>query len=49
MLRLPEVKEQLSSEGGEVVGGTPQEFAAYMEREIGKWTKLVKAAGIKAE
>jgi tripartite-type tricarboxylate transporter receptor subunit TctC len=49
VLALPEVKEQLAAEGGEVVGGTPKEFAVYMEREIGKWTKVVKAAGIKAE
>src|SRR5262249_2802226 len=49
ILQAPEVREQLASEGGEVVGGTPNEFAAYMEREIGKWTKVVKAAGIKPE
>jgi tripartite-type tricarboxylate transporter receptor subunit TctC len=49
ILQLPEVTEQLASEGGEVVGGTPKEFASYMEREIAKWTKVVKAAGIKAE
>jgi tripartite-type tricarboxylate transporter receptor subunit TctC len=49
VLQLPEVKEQLASEGGEVVGGTPKEFAAYMEREIAKWTKLVKAANIRPE
>jgi len=49
ILQLPEVKEQLAAEGGEVVGGTPQEFAAYMEREIGKWMKVVKAANIRPE
>ena len=49
ILQLPEVKEQLASEGGEVIGGTPHEFAVYMEREIAKWTKVVKAANIRPE
>lgn len=49
ILQLPEVRGQLTSEGGEVVAGTTREFAAFMEREIDKWTKVVKAAGIRAE
>jgi tripartite-type tricarboxylate transporter receptor subunit TctC len=49
ILRLPDVREHLANEGGEVVGGNPQEFAGFMEREIGKWTRVVKAAGIRAE
>jgi tripartite-type tricarboxylate transporter receptor subunit TctC len=49
ILQLADVREHLTSEGGDVVGGTPQEFAAYMEQEIEKWTKVVKAANIRAE
>jgi hypothetical protein len=36
-------------EGGEVIGGTPQQYATVIHNELAKWTKLVKAAGIRAE
>jgi tripartite-type tricarboxylate transporter receptor subunit TctC len=35
--------------GGEPIGSSPQEFARYLKREIEKWRKVVKAAGIKPE
>jgi hypothetical protein len=31
------------------VGNKPEEFAAIMKAETAKWTKVVKAAGIKAD
>jgi tripartite-type tricarboxylate transporter receptor subunit TctC len=31
------------------VGGTPEQFGAVLKAEIAKWTKVAKAAGIKAE
>jgi tripartite-type tricarboxylate transporter receptor subunit TctC len=49
ILQLPDVREHLMSEGGDVAGSTPQEFARYMEHEIEKWTRVVKAANIRAE
>ena len=49
ILQMPEVREHLSSEGGEVIGSTPEELARYMEQEIAKWTKVVKAANIRAD
>jgi hypothetical protein len=48
-LKVPEVKERLENVGFEIVGGTPEAFAAYIRSEIVKWTKVVKASGIKAE
>lgn len=48
ILQLPEVRERLTHEGGDVIGGTPEQFAGHIEREIAKWTKVVNAADIRA-
>ena len=37
------------SEGGEVVGSTPPEFASFIKRELAKWTKVIKESGAKIE
>jgi tripartite-type tricarboxylate transporter receptor subunit TctC len=49
VLQIPIVRTRLTEEGGDVVGGTPEQFAAYIDFETAKWTKVVKAAGVKAE
>jgi len=48
-LALPDVKELLMLQGVDPVGNTPQEFAAYVPREIAKWAKVIKTAGVKTE
>jgi tripartite-type tricarboxylate transporter receptor subunit TctC len=48
-LQDPEIRKQMLSQGNEVMGGTPEQFAAYVAAETAKWSKLVKAAGIKPE
>lgn len=48
-LATPEVQEKWSSLGVELVPGTPQEAAAYVNAEYRKWAKVVKDANIKAE
>jgi tripartite-type tricarboxylate transporter receptor subunit TctC len=49
ILKQPEVREQLVGMGLEVVGSSPAEFDRYVKSESGKWGKVIKAAGIKAE
>jgi tripartite-type tricarboxylate transporter receptor subunit TctC len=49
ILRTPEVREKLASDGSEPVGSTPEEFAAHIKSEIAKWHKVVSEANIKAE
>jgi hypothetical protein len=47
-LRSAEMKKRIAAEGGDVIGGTPDEFTAVIKRDIEKWTKVVAASGAKA-
>jgi tripartite-type tricarboxylate transporter receptor subunit TctC len=47
-LRLPEAKAMLLAQGAEAVPTTPEEFDAFLKKEIAKWSKVIKEAGIKA-
>ncbi len=49
VLQIPLVRMRLTEEGGDIVGGTPGEFADFIARETVKWAQVVKAAGVKAE
>jgi tripartite-type tricarboxylate transporter receptor subunit TctC len=40
---------QLEAQGVAPVGGTPQEWGAYLERERVRWSAFVAEHGIKAE
>ena len=44
-----EVKATLGAQGLEVASSTPEQFAAHIKSEIARFTKIAKAAGIKAE
>ena len=48
-LQAPEVRERFAAQGLDAVGSTPVEFATYLNSEILRWAKVVKAAGIKPE
>ena len=48
VLALPDVRKRFSDLGLDVLGGTPAEFTAVMEREIPQWAKVIRQAGIKA-
>jgi tripartite-type tricarboxylate transporter receptor subunit TctC len=47
VLKQPEIVTKLSEQGYETVASTPEWFAAYIRTEIAKWSKVIKAAGIK--
>jgi tripartite-type tricarboxylate transporter receptor subunit TctC len=36
-------------QAGEVVGGTPEQFAAFIREQTERWAPVIRAAGIKAE
>ncbi|HEV2009295.1 MAG TPA: tripartite tricarboxylate transporter substrate-binding protein [Burkholderiales bacterium] len=44
-----DIKAVLVNDGSEPIGNTPDEFAAIINAETAKWTKVIKSAGIKAE
>jgi tripartite-type tricarboxylate transporter receptor subunit TctC len=48
-LRTTDLSDRLKTQGLDPVGSTPQEFHSYMQRDIAKWTKVVKAAGVKLD
>ncbi|MBO9677368.1 MAG: tripartite tricarboxylate transporter substrate binding protein [Acidovorax sp.] len=45
VLNLPDVKKKIAEQGGEVVAETPEQFAAFIQRESVKWGKVVKESG----
>jgi tripartite-type tricarboxylate transporter receptor subunit TctC len=48
-LQSNEMKEKLALDGAQPVGSTPAEFAALIRRELDKWTRVVRAAGIELQ
>jgi len=48
-LAIPEVRDKLTSRGFEPVGGTPQAFAEVIDRDIAKWSKVVKLSGARID
>jgi tripartite-type tricarboxylate transporter receptor subunit TctC len=48
-LQRPLMKERLAADGAEGVGSSRGEFSIYVRNEIAKWSKVVRAAGIKIE
>ncbi len=48
-LKTPEVIKQLAGEGADIVASTPEAFGAYIKSETEKWTRVIKAAGIKPQ
>jgi tripartite-type tricarboxylate transporter receptor subunit TctC len=44
-----DVRQQVAASGAEVVGGSPDSFAAVIRAETSKWGKVIKDAGIKPQ
>lgn len=45
-LNSPDVTEKLAKTGNVPVVSSPEEFAAFMRAEIGKWAKVIKESGL---
>src|SRR5215467_13103715 len=49
IITLPDVKERFDALGLSPVGGTPDDFARALRAEGDKWTKVIRAANLKAQ
>jgi tripartite-type tricarboxylate transporter receptor subunit TctC len=50
VLQLPQVRAAISeSQAADIIGGTPEQFDAFIKSELKRWPDVVKAAGIKTE
>ena len=47
--KLPDLRERLAGDGTEAVGSTPQETARFIGAEIARYTKVIRAIGLKVE
>ena len=48
-LSIPDVKERIVGLGADPVGSSPEEFAAFIKKEIATWSKVIKEVGITVE
>lgn len=46
VLALPEIRAQIEPQGGVVVGNSPQEYRAFLQKEVARWTDLFKTIDI---
>ena len=46
IMAMPDVKERLSNLGVEPRSSTPEEAAAYIKQDVGKWAKVIKDSGV---
>jgi tripartite-type tricarboxylate transporter receptor subunit TctC len=48
-LKDPAMQSWMQSRGSEAVSSSPEEFAAYIRRDVEKWARVVKAVGLVPE
>jgi tripartite-type tricarboxylate transporter receptor subunit TctC len=48
-LAIPDVKERIIGLGADPVGSSPEEFAAFIKKELATWSKVIKEVGITIE
>src|SRR4051812_46164100 len=50
VLQVPAVRSAITeAQAADIVGGTPQQFDAFIQSELQRWPEVVKTAGIKSE
>ena len=48
-LKQPDVRQRFTAASIEVIGGSPQEFADYIQAELKRWGEVARAANIRSE
>ena len=49
IVQLPEIKERWAVLGAEPLHNTPEQFAAFLKADLGKWAKVVRDSGAKID
>jgi tripartite-type tricarboxylate transporter receptor subunit TctC len=49
VLQSPEVIESIRSQGGQVLGGSAEEFAAFIKEDTARWAKLIQDANVRVD
>ena len=49
VLQMPDVREKIRAEGGDILGGTPEAFGSLIKSDVVKWGKVVKDSGAKVD
>jgi tripartite-type tricarboxylate transporter receptor subunit TctC len=49
VLQMPDVREKIRGEGGDILGGTPEAFGNLIKSDVVKWGKVVKDSGAKVD
>jgi tripartite-type tricarboxylate transporter receptor subunit TctC len=48
-INAADLRARLADQGADPVGNTPAQYTAFIQNEIAKWAKVIKAAGIRGE
>lgn len=48
-LQNPDLRARLAAGGSEPLGGTSEQYAAYIKSELARWAKVIRDSGAKAE
>ncbi|MFM7569447.1 MAG: Bug family tripartite tricarboxylate transporter substrate binding protein, partial [Betaproteobacteria bacterium] len=50
VLQVPQIRTAITeAQAADIIGGTPQQFDAFIKEELKRWPEVVRAAGIKAD
>jgi tripartite-type tricarboxylate transporter receptor subunit TctC len=48
-LQSADMRDKLAVQGAEPLGSTPEEYGAYVRKELARWATVVKATGVTLE
>jgi tripartite-type tricarboxylate transporter receptor subunit TctC len=49
ILKLPDIEKRFATQGVDVIASSPEEFAAFIRKDVAKYEKLIKSANIHVE
>ena len=49
MMATQDAKDRIGALGADIVTNTPEQFAAYVKSEIGKWGQAIKDSGARVD